>query len=142
MMATMIETVVLTKLQRLPDSQKKEVLDFVEFLESRSATPAAVQSGDETAVSEALYINPERQAMLQEQAAFQAMLPDLLTRYEDQYVAVYQGQVIDHDADQVALIERLDQSHPDTIVLVKQVTTEPERVLRMRSPRLINNGVR
>jgi hypothetical protein len=136
-MAMMIETAVLTKLQRLPDSQKKEVLDFVEFLESRSATPAAVQSGDETAVSEALYINPERQATLQEQAAFQAMLPDLLTKFEDHYVAVYQGQVVDHDADQIALIERLDQSHPDTIVLVKQVTTEPERVLRMRSPRLI-----
>jgi hypothetical protein len=140
-MTMMIETAVLTKLQRLPDSQKQEVLDFVEFLEAKSATSVEAQ-GDKTAVSGALYVNPDRWAMLQEQAAFQAMLPDLLTRYKDQYVAVYQGQVIDHDADQVALIERLDQSHPEMIVLVKKVATEPERVLRMRSPRLINNGAR
>jgi hypothetical protein len=140
-MTMMIETAVLTKLQRLPDSQKQEVLDFVEFLEAKSVTSVEEQ-GDKTAVSRALYVNPDRRAMLQEQAAFQAMLPDLLTRYKDQYVAVYQGQVIDHDADQVALIERLNQSHPEMIVLVKKVATEPERVLRMRSPRLINNGAR
>jgi hypothetical protein len=135
-MTMMIETTVLTKLQRLPDSQKQEVLDFVEFLEAKSASPVEEQVG-KTAVSGALYVNPGRWAMLQEQAAFQAMLPDLLTRYKDQYVAVHQGQVIDHDAVQVALIERLNQSHPEMIVLVKQVTTEPERVLNMRSPRLI-----
>jgi hypothetical protein len=99
----LIETTVLTKLQRLQDSQKQEVLDFVEFLETKSASLVEEQGG-KTAVSGTLYVSPDRQAMLQEQAAFQAMLPDPLTKYKDQYVAVHQGQVIDHDGEQVDLL--------------------------------------
>ena len=41
-------------------------------------------------------------------------------------MAVYQGEVIDHDTDQLALVGRLDQTHPDEFVLVRQVTADPE----------------
>ena len=94
----------------------------------------------ETAVSNPLHTSPNRAAMLQEQAAYQAMLPELLAAYENQYVAVYQGDVIDHDADKIALSIRLDESHPDAVVLVRQVTAEPDHVLHMPSPRLVRNG--
>lgn len=86
-----------------------------------------------------LYTSPDRAAMEREQAAFQQMLPDLLTHYQGQYVAIYQEQVIDHDQDQAALVMRLDQTHPDAIVLVKLVTAKPDPLLRMPSPRLIRD---
>jgi len=87
---------------------------------------------------DSLYMNPDRPVMEQEQVAFEAMLPELLAQYKDQYVAVYQGKVVDHDADRVALVMRLDRAYPDAIVLVKQVTTAAERPLQMLSPRLVN----
>jgi hypothetical protein len=92
--------------------------------------PSTTEPGD-------LYVSPERSVMEQERAAFQAMLPQLLTQFEGQYVALHQGQVVDHDADRAALVIRLDQTHPDAVVLVKRVTAEPERVLRMPSPRKV-----
>ena len=97
------------------------------------------RTGQETAVLDVLYINPDHAAMEQEQAAFHRMLPDLLRQYKGQYVAVYQGEVIDHDQDQTALVVRLDQAHPDDIVLVKLVTDKPDRMLRMPSPRLVRD---
>lgn len=86
-----------------------------------------------------LYVSPDREAMLQEQDAYQAMLPELLAQYKNQYVAIHQGKVVDHDIDKIALVMRLDDNHPDAVVLVQQVSEEPEKVLRMRSPRLIGN---
>jgi predicted DNA-binding antitoxin AbrB/MazE fold protein len=86
-----------------------------------------------------LYVNPDREAMLQEQGAYQAMLPELLAQYKNQYVAIHQGKVVDHDTDKIALVVRLDDNYPDAVVLIQQVSEEPEKVLRMRSPRLIGN---
>lgn len=94
----------------------------------------------ETEIKNPLYVSPDRETMLQEQAAYQAMLSELLTNYKGQYVALHQGGVVDHDTDKIALVMRLDQTHPDAVVLVRQVTEEPEKVLRMRSPGLIRNS--
>lgn len=89
---------------------------------------------------ENVYVSPERQAMQEEKARFQAMLPDLLTRYENQYVALYQGKIVDHDQDKIALALRLDKTHPNTAVLIQKVTAESEPILRMPSPRLTRNS--
>ncbi len=86
-----------------------------------------------------LYVSPDREAMLQEQTAYQTMLPQLLAQYKNEFVAIYQGKVVDHDTNKIALVVRLDESYPDAVVLVQQVTDKPEKVLRMRSPRLIGN---
>ncbi len=82
-------------------------------------------------------IDPDRPAMLREQAAYRAMHPDLLERHQGQYVAVYQGQVIDHDADDLALSERVRQQLPSAVVLIRQVLPQTERVLHFRSPHLV-----
>jgi hypothetical protein len=97
------------------------------------------RTAPETAVPDTLYTSPDHVAMEQEQAAFRQMLPELLRQYKDQYVAICRGEVIDHDSNQVALVVRLDQTHPDDVVLVKLVTDKPDRVLRMPSPRLIRD---
>lgn len=87
----------------------------------------------------ALHESKHRPAMQREKAAFQAMHPELLQRYNGQYVAIHQGQVIDHDADQLMLVRRIDEKYPDQIVLIKQVTPRPREELNFRSPRIVRN---
>jgi hypothetical protein len=111
---------------RLPEGSE------VYIVVTREGVPSTAEPGD-------LYVSPKRSVMEQEQAAFQAMLPHLLNQYEDQYVTICQGQLVDHGADRVTLVMRLDQTHPDEVALVKRVTAEPERILRMLSPRLVGN---
>jgi hypothetical protein len=78
-------------------------------------------------------------ALLQESAAFQAMHSDLLLKYAGAYVAVYNGQVIDHDADQLALVLRIEDQYRDAPVLIKQVTPDLNETYHVRSPRLIHD---
>ncbi len=77
-----------------------------------------------------------RQIMQQEMTAFRAMHPELLTQYRGQFVAVHHGQVVDHDPDEMALYQRIDQQYPDIPVLLRQVRSEIEETLTIRSPRL------
>lgn len=73
----------------------------------------------------------------QEAAAFKLMHADLLVRYPGQYVAVHQGQVIDHDNDQLALYERVEPQYPDVPILIRQVQPQVEVVYTVRSPRFV-----
>lgn len=56
--------------------------------------------------------------ILEEEAHFLAMKEYLLQHYLGQYVALYQGQVIDSDMEEVALVERVDEKMPDAPVLL------------------------
>ncbi len=85
----------------------------------------------------AVYVHPQRAKMKQEQTAFQVMKAALLQHYEEQYVAVHHGEVVDHDPDQTALALRISERYPDTAVLIKKVSTDPDKILRMRSPRFL-----
>ncbi len=61
----------------------------------------------------------------QEVAAYVAMHPQLLEKYEDKWVAIYGGQVIDTDSDDVALFERVtDRYGEDTPVFFHRVTRD------------------
>ena len=70
-----------------------------------------------------------------ETIAFEQMLSDLLKQYEGEYVAVHQGQVIDHDIDLRELHLRVFEVMGHAAVLLKKVTKQPERDLVFRSPR-------
>jgi isopentenyl phosphate kinase len=85
----------------------------------------------------AVYVHPQRAKMKQEQAAFQAMKAALLQQYAGQYVAVHHGEVVDHDPDQVTLALRINEQYPDTAVLIKKVSPDPDKILHMRSPRFL-----
>lgn len=67
------------------------------------------------------------------------MREELLANYLDQYVAVYQGVVVDYDHDQIALLGRVDEQYPDKIVLMRKVTPHPRKILHMRSPRFVRD---
>jgi predicted transcriptional regulator len=87
-----------------------------------------------------LAVHPRWQEMEREEAAFRAIHKELLVKYRDQYVAIYQGKVVDHDEDFDEIIGRIDETYPDDIVFVSKVSAEPERTLRFRSPRLVSKS--
>ena len=76
-----------------------------------------------------------RQAIQQETQVFRTRHTELLQAYEGCYIAMYQGQVVDDDKDQLALLARIDAQYPDMPVLITQVLPEPEETYTVRSPR-------
>ncbi len=56
-------------------------------------------------------------------------------RYTGQYVAVFQGQVIDSDADRLTLYYRVRQNLGRQTVLITEGGDQPLPVYRVRSPR-------
>ncbi|MCP5095862.1 MAG: hypothetical protein GY943_09935 [Chloroflexi bacterium] len=85
-------------------------------------------------------IHPRHAEMEVERAAFLKMHAELWQKYPYQYVAVFQGEVVDHDDDELTLLERRNEKYPDDIVLIRQVLREPERTIVIRSPRLIRKS--
>ena len=77
----------------------------------------------------------EQEKMQQEIAAYHDLHPELLKNFPGQYVAVHQGQVVDHDMEQLALYLRIRQHYPGEIVLIRQVPPEAEKSWTMRSPK-------
>jgi len=84
-------------------------------------------------------VNPNRDAMLREVAAFRAMYSTLRRDHFGEYVAIYQGQLVDHDADPIALLGRIRRDYLGRIVLRRKVEDAPDVTLRFRSPRLTPN---
>ena len=71
----------------------------------------------------------------QEKAAYRALHGWLWQNYPGEHVAIYQGQLVDHDPDGLALSRRIYQRFPTEFVLIRQVEAETERILQFRSPR-------
>lgn len=78
----------------------------------------------------------EAEILQREASAYKQMFPQLLLEYEGKYVAIHQGKVIDSDTDLIKLHNRVYLTVPDLPVFFKKVTTEPERDIVVRSPRL------
>lgn len=81
-------------------------------------------------------VNPNRDAMLREVEAFRAMHSALRRDHFGEYVAIHEGQLVDHDPDPIALLNRIRQNYPGQTVLRRKVEEAPEVILRFRSPRL------
>lgn len=79
----------------------------------------------------------EEQQMDREEAAYEAMRNVLVASHLNEFVAIYQGKLIDSDPSEQALLIRLDQAYPNEVILMRQVTLEPEPDLYFRSPRFI-----
>jgi hypothetical protein len=79
----------------------------------------------------------EADAMDREVAAYEAMHTALWEKYPRQFVAIYEGQVIDYDTNEWQLLARLEESHPDDVVLVRQVKPELPDDIIFRSPRFV-----
>ena len=78
-----------------------------------------------------------REKQLAEQSKqFMQQRAELYRRYPDEFVAFYNGDVLDHDTDMRALALRVKAKHSDLPVVIAQVTPEPVTSYKMRSPRL------
>lgn len=83
------------------------------------------------------YHDPRQPLMEKEVAAFEKLHTTLVERYLGEYVAIHQGQVIDHDNNQIALVDRVECTYPNTVVLIRQVQQQLPPPLIIRSPRLV-----
>ena len=64
--------------------------------------------------------------------AFQQLLPELLKTHRDQFVAIYQGRLVDADPDRIALVQRT-RAQRYRPVYIQKVTKEP-RIVELPSP--------
>jgi post-segregation antitoxin (ccd killing protein) len=80
------------------------------------------------------YLRSEaRHAMEQEAEAFRRLHPDLRATIPGQYAAIYQGQLVDHDVDQLALFQRIEARFGGLPVLIRQVRPEIEQTINVLS---------
>lgn len=120
----------------LPDS----VYSQVETVARRANRPVAEVVADAVASAfPPLDVNQGRLAMQSEASAYQAMHAELWQHYPGQYVAIYQGAVVDHDKNEVKLLERVEQRYPEEVVLIRQVQATLPGDLVVRSPRFVEN---
>jgi hypothetical protein len=73
-------------------------------------------------------------------AAFQQMYSTWREQYADQYVAVYGGQLVDHDTSFEVLLGRISALYPDEFVLIRPIRQEPEIVYEHRSVRWVTSS--
>ena len=71
----------------------------------------------------------------QEVEAYRAMHGELKQRLLGQYVAIHNGEVVDHDTDRHALSRRVRQKYGNAAVLIIPVEDRPEREFLVLSPR-------
>ncbi len=84
---------------------------FAQFTKVAIEKKSTVEALAEQVIHQFLQ-NEAEQKMQKEIKAFGAMHAELLRRYANQYVAIYQGQVVDHDPEQLPLFLRVDQLYP------------------------------
>jgi len=82
-------------------------------------------------------LTAEEVAMEQEEAAYRNLHSQLFAEHENAFVAIFRGELIDVDADEIALLRRIKAQYPHETVLIKQVQPLPEKVLHFRSPRFV-----
>ena len=90
-------------------------------------------------IEERPVINKDRPIMQREVAAYEAMHPELWQKYGNQYVAIYQGQVVDHDPDIMALVKRKRKQYAGQVVLIREVLPELPKPLMFRSPHFVRD---
>jgi len=83
----------------------------------------------------AYLVELRREKIRTETEAFERQRKSLLAAYPGEYVAIHEGNVIDHDPDLRTLHLRVFARLGHAPVLLKRVIEQPERELVFRSPR-------
>ena len=85
------------------------------------------------------YISNDKLSQInQEQSSFEAQHALLLEKYAGQYVAMYNGGVVDHDADRISLGKRVRARFGSEPVLITPVLGKKQQVIHVRSPRVLD----
>jgi hypothetical protein len=117
--AMLVSDTVLEQLQRVADTQGIAANELAE---------QAIRH----------FLREERRQLLQrESEAFCALHEQLLATHAGEFVAIYDGRLVDYDRDQESLLLRLDTNFPTVPVLIKQVLPDPQETYLIRSPRFV-----
>ena len=81
-------------------------------------------------------VDPRREAMNREIAAYKALHPELIKNYLDKYVAITGGKLVDSDNDPVALLQRIRQNFPNQVALRRKVEMGDTPEIRVNHPRI------
>lgn len=108
--------------------QEQTARQLTKLADKQATSPQAVV---ERAIRELLRAEANR-ILGHEMEIFRALHPMLLQTYHNQFVAIRQGQLIDHDPDQLSLYLRVDEQYPDEVILIKQVLPSIEEVYNIR----------
>jgi predicted transcriptional regulator len=111
---------------------EKTALELGQLARARAMEPSAL-AGE---AIRAYLRSAARHEMEQEAQAFRRLHPDLLATIPGQYAAVYRGQLVDHDEDQLALYQRIEARLSGLPVLIRQVRPEVETTIMVHSPRI------
>lgn len=84
-------------------------------------------------------IHPQRAIMQRQVEAFETMHMQLWNQFPEQFVALHNEQLVDHDIDELALLERIERKYPAQVVLIRQVTESLPADLIIRSPRFVTS---
>ncbi len=107
--------------------KEPRLIQYIEHLAAEQRQP--VEKVLETAVQR--YLDElEKGAIHKETQAFWAMHEQLLSAYEGQHVAMYQGEVVDHDQDASRLEKRIRERFAWLPVLIAPVKPGPRRDMR------------
>jgi post-segregation antitoxin (ccd killing protein) len=111
---------------------EKTAHDLAFLARTRAVEPSALA---EEAIR--AYLRSEAQhAMQQEAEAFLRLHPKLFALIPGDYAAIFGGQLVDHDPDQLMLLQRIEARFPGQPVLIRQVRSQVEQTIMVRSPRI------
>jgi hypothetical protein len=108
------------------------------LLLAKALLDSVVLGEDQEANGQATFIEEnirEDEAVVREREAFISLHPTLLLQYPNEYVAIYQGQLVDHDPDGLALSLRVHQRFQDEFVWIAPLKAQALEEWVMRSPR-------
>lgn len=124
-----LEQELLQAVRQLPATRAAEVLDFAQFLVTRYPVPA---NGDETKSD----WQEQVEKIDREQRIYERRHSELLAQYRGRFVAMLNGQVIDHDTDRLALRRRVRKHLGDTPVFFTLVEADPVQTIWVRTPQI------
>lgn len=89
---------------------------------------------------EVILATPPDDKLSREKRAFLAMLPELLAKCRNQFVAVYEGRVVGVGDDQIAVAKKAYEEHGYVPILVRRVTEQPPPAVRIPSIRVFRGA--
>lgn len=78
-------------------------------------------------------------AVDREETAFHRLHAELRRDYPDEYVAIHNETLVDHDRDQVALYQRVRRRFAGQFVWIAPVRQSPDEAYQIYSPRLLHD---
>lgn len=123
---------VVERLQQVASQKQINIAELlVRAVEFYLANDVAMEEDEDAwEFEQKLVIDREMQAYLQQHE-------QLLATYRGQSIAMHNGEVIDHDPDEVALSQRVRAQYGKEPVLITPVLPEPIQTIFVRSPRLL-----